>query len=242
MRPGMTFRSITYSKREHNLTNLDMISKDDAAINPVKRIDFTFPGWESLLEGATYRSYQRGVIVVSEGDDTANVFFIESGRVRVFLSNSDGDEVTIGELRAGDYFGEMALLPGAISASIMTEEHSRFACIRVAEFRKFLAAHPESLFSVLGKLIERNRQSNRRLKSIALHDVYGRLKQLLIDLAEEIDGVLTIRIALTQQEMASRIGGSREMVGKILRELSKGGYIEIARKEIKILRCLPRAW
>ena len=89
-------------------------------------------------------------------------------------------------------------------------------------------------FCVLGKLIRRSRVVTRNLKSLALLDVYGRLTQLLQELAENIDGRSVIAEPLTQQEMASRIGCSREMVSKIFKDLTAGGYLTISRRRIEI--------
>lgn len=98
------------------------------------------------------------------------------------------------------------------------------------------------MYSVLCKLIRRVRTVNRNIKSLALLDVYGRLVQLLQDLAVPVDGDLVIDEPLTQQELASRIGCSREMVSKIMKDLAAGGYLEITRKRIVIKRRLPASW
>jgi len=114
--------------------------------------------------------------------------------------------------------------------------------VHMTAFRSFLRTHPDFVFSLIGKLIRRVRLTNRSVKGLALLDVYGRLAQLLNDLAEDVDGKRVIVEPLTQQEMASRIGCSREMVSKILKDLTVGGYVEISRKSIEIKRPLPASW
>lgn len=197
---------------------------------------------EKLLACATIRSFPRHAVVISEGDDTHSVYFILSGAVRIFLSDNDGNEVVIGTLRGGEYFGEMALEPGSRSASVMALEPLKLAIVSMDEFRAFLKTHPDFLFAVLGKMIRRVRAVNRNIKSLALLDVYGRLVQLLQDLAGQVEGELMIDVPPTQQEMASRIGCSREMVSKIMKDLAAGGYLDISRKRIVIKRRLPASW
>lgn len=197
---------------------------------------------EDLMEYATVRSYPRHTIIINEGDDSDSVYFIISGLVKVFLSDNDGNEVTMATLKSGDYFGEMALEPGFRSASVMSVETVSLAVVHMTAFRGFLRTHPDFVSALLGKLIRRVRLTNRSVKGLALLDVYGRLAQLLNDLAEDVGGKRMITEPLTQQEMASRIGCSREMVSKILKDLSVGDYVEISRKSIEIKRPLPASW
>ena len=209
--------------------------------------ELVIPGQDSkdtddLMRLATIRRYPRNTIVVSEGDDTDSVYFIVSGMVKVFLSDSKGNEVVIGMLRAGDSFGEMALEPGSRSASVMSIEPLCLAVVRVDDFRSFLMNHPACLYELLRKLIRRARLSNRNLKSLALMDVYGRLVQLLGDMAEDSDGRRIIAHLPTQKELASRIGCSREMVNKILRDLTEGEYLRIEHRQAEILRHFPASW
>ncbi|MBS0307922.1 MAG: cyclic nucleotide-binding domain-containing protein [Proteobacteria bacterium] len=197
---------------------------------------------DDLLARAAIRSFPRHAVVINEGDDSNSVYFIMSGAVRVFLSDKDGNEVVIGTLRSGEYFGEMALEPGSRSASVMATEPLKLACVGMDDFRNFLKKHPDFMYSVLCKLIRRVRTVNRNIKGLALLDVYGRLVQLLQDLAVPSGSELLIDEPLTQQELASRIGCSREMVSKIMKDLVDGGYLEVSRKHIAIKRRLPASW
>lgn len=197
---------------------------------------------KDLLVHAVMRTFPRNAIIINEGDDTNSVYFIASGSVKVFLSDDEGNEVVIANMGVGEYFGEMALEPGSRSASVMAMEPVRLAVVPMDDFRAFLRSHPDFIFSLLGKLIRRTRVLNRNLKSMALLDVYGRLVQLLNDLAETIDGELVIAAPLTQQELANRIGCSREMVSKIMKDLAAGAYLDISRKRIVIKRRLPTSW
>lgn len=197
---------------------------------------------EDLLERAVIRAFQRHAIIINEGDDTNSVYFIASGSVKIFLSDDQGNEVVIANMGAGEYFGEMALEAGSRSASVMAMEPVRLAIVPLDDFRAFLRSHPDFIFSLLGKMIRRTRVLNRNLKSMALLDVYGRLVQLLNDLAENRDGEQVIEAPLTQQEIANRIGCSREMVSKIMKDLAAGAYLDVSRKRIVIKRRLPTSW
>lgn len=209
---------------------------------PIVISGMTEPDVEDLMAFATVRSFPRHAIIINEGDDSDSVYFIVSGLVKVFLADNDGNEVIMATLKAGEYFGEMALEPGFRSASVMAVEAVSLAVVRMPDFRAFLRTHPDFVFSLLGKLIRRTRLVTRNLKGLALLDVYGRLTQMLNDLAVNTGGKRQIVEPLTQQEMASRIGCSREMVSKILKDLTAGGYVEISRKSIEIKRTLPDSW
>lgn len=195
-----------------------------------------------LLSIATIRQFSRHAIIVSEGDDSNSVYFIISGSVKVFLSNDDGNEVIITTIKANDYFGEMALEEGYRSASVMALEPVKLAILSINDFKQFLRSHPDFVLSMLAKLIRRTRVVTKNFKGMALLDVYGRLAALLTELAEPMGEFMCIPSPPTQQEMASRIGCSREMVSKIIKDLILGGYIESNRRHITIKRRLPASW
>jgi CRP/FNR family cyclic AMP-dependent transcriptional regulator len=188
------------------------------------------------------RTYPKGAVIVSEGDDTDAFYVIVSGRVKVFVSDEDGKEAVLGTQGPGDYFGEMVLDGGPRSASIVTLEPSRFAIVPRAKFREFLQAHPAFSVQLVEKLIRRTRALTENVKSLALMDVYGRVARLLLELAVNEDGRLVLPGKLTQQDIASRVGASREMISKIMKDLAEGGYISIDKKRITVHKTPPRHW
>jgi CRP/FNR family transcriptional regulator, cyclic AMP receptor protein len=131
---------------------------------------------------------------------------------------------------------------GPRSASVMTLETSTFSVVGKNEFKKFLTEHPDVSVHIIEKLIARTRALTDNVKSLALLDVYGRIARLLLELAQEKNGKLVIAEKLTQQDIANRVGASREMVSRILNDLSRGGYIEIAEKKITINKKPPARW
>lgn len=188
------------------------------------------------------RSYPKNTIIVSEGDTTDSLYIILEGRVKVFVSDGEGHDVVLSTQGPGEYFGEMVLDEGPRSASIMTLEPARFLVVPKSDFRDFVARNPAFALNLIEKLIGRARALTASVKSLALMDVYGRVARLLVEMAEENGGQFAILQRLTQQEIASRIGASREMVSRILKDLSTGGYLTQSRAGIVLHRKPPQHW
>lgn len=197
---------------------------------------------QALSAQGVVKTFPKNTVIVSEGDETDAFYIILSGRVKVFVSDEDGREAVLGTQSAGDYFGEMVLDGGARSASVSTLEPSRFAVIPRSRFRDFLKAHPELSIELIEKLIRRTRALTENVKSLALMDVYGRVARLLLELAVKQDGRLVVPERLTQQDIASRVGASREMIARIMKDLAEGGYISIEKKRITVHKSPPRHW
>ena len=196
----------------------------------------------AIANMATTRSLPANSVVVNEGDQTNSLYVINSGKVKIYLADENGKEVMLGISGPGEYFGEMVLDGGPRSASVMTLEPSKFSIIQKEDLEKYLHNHPEVALNIIKHLINRIRALTDNVKSLALLDVYGRFRKLLLDLAIEEDGKMVIKEKLTQKDMANRVGSSREMISRILRELTVGGYIEINQKKISILKTLPSGW
>jgi len=191
---------------------------------------------------AVTRTFPKNTVVVSEGDRTDSLYIVVSGRVKVYVSDEKGKEIVLSESGPGEYFGEMVLDEGPRSASVMTIEPTQFLVVPKEDFKEFVAKSPEFALHLIRKLIRRVRALTNDVKSLALMDVYGRVARMLLDLAVEHDGTLVVENRPTQQEMADRVGASREMVNEILRDLTEGGYIAIEPDRITIARTLPAAW
>jgi len=195
-----------------------------------------------FAQHAVTRTFPKNTVVVSEGDQTDSLYIIVSGRVKVYVSDEKGKEIVLSESGPGEYFGEMVLDEGPRSASVMTIEPTQFLVVPKEDFKEFVAKSPEFALHLIRKLIRRVRALTNDVKSLALMDVYGRVARMLLDLAVERDGTLVVENRPTQQEMADRVGASREMVNEILRDLTEGGYIAIEPDRITIARTLPAAW
>lgn len=198
---------------------------------------------KSLASHASHRTYAKNAIIVNEGDDAGPLFVILSGKVRVFLSNESGKVITLSIQESGSYFGELSLLDDAPrSASVMTLEKTVCGLIAKSEFKKWLSDHPDASSGIITGLTRRIRTLTESVRGFALFDVYGRLNRLLSELAEDTPGRPTILERPSHQEMANRIGASREMVSKIMKDLVSGGYLTVDGKTIIINRRLPAEW
>jgi CRP/FNR family cyclic AMP-dependent transcriptional regulator len=196
----------------------------------------------ALADAAIVRTYPKNTIVVTEGERSDSLYVILSGRVKVFLSDEHGKDLVINVEGPGEYFGELALDEGPRSASVATLESCKMAVIANEVLRGFLASHPEAAVQLIRGLIARTRRMTESLKDLALLDVYGRVAKLLLELAKETDGRLVIDQRLTQQDIADRVSASREMVSRILKDLTTGGYVTQEGGRIVIQRRPPRAW
>lgn len=193
----------------------------------------------ALAAKAVLQSVPKNVTVIIEGEFTRSLYVILSGKVRVYLNDENGKELVLDVKGPGEYFGEMALDDGPRSASVVTIEPCQFAVISMADFRATLIAEPEMALQVITNLIQMTRGLNENVRSLALLDVYGRVARMLLDLAVEQGGNQVIPEKLTQQEMANKVGTSREVINRILRDLTTGGYIKVEDRKIMIIKRLP---
>ena len=195
-----------------------------------------------FAQHAVTRTFPKNTVVVSEGDRTDSLYIIVSGKVKIYVSDETGKEIVLNESGPGEYFGEMVLDEGPRSASVMTLEPTRFLIVPKEDFKDFVVKTPEFALHLILKLIKRVRALTNDVKSLALLDVYGRVARVLLDLAVERDGVLVIDNKPTHQDIAARVGASREMVSRIFGDLTLGGYIKVDKDRITIAKALPRAW
>ena len=198
---------------------------------------------EAVTKLAVTRNFPKNTIILCEGDESDSLYVILSGKVKVYLSDDEGKEVTLNVQGEDEYFGELALLDSAPrSASVVTLEKTQLAVISKSSFEQCMEKNPGISLKVSRGLARRLRELSENVRSLALMDVYGRVAHTLLDMSEEQDGKMIIPQKLTQREIASMVGASREMVSRILRDLSIGGYITIEKKIITINERLPAAW
>lgn len=189
------------------------------------------------------RRFRKGTIVIHEGDLGDTLFILLSGRVKIYCMDEHAREITFGVFGAGEYFGEMALDGGPRSASVITLEPTVCAVVRRSDILAFIVQFPEFSFEMLSKVIQRLRLATRDARNLAFIDVYGRLTRLLNELACPLpDGRRRIAERITHQEIASRVGCSREMVSRILKDLIQGAYLAIEEHHIVLTGKLPQRW
>lgn len=196
----------------------------------------------AIAASGVVRTYPKNTVLIHEGDTGDSLFIVLSGRVKVYASNDQGREVVIDFHGPGEYVGEMSLTGAPRSASVMTVEPTTCAVVARANFREFILAYPDFALHLIEKLIDRARRATENVKSLALSDVYGRLVRLLTTLARDVDGRQVVPERLTQQDIAERVGASRDMISRLLKDLVAGGYLAIEDRTITLLRKLPPAW
>jgi CRP/FNR family cyclic AMP-dependent transcriptional regulator len=201
----------------------------------------TSPSRTTPSQGSA-RSYPKNTIIVSEGDETDSLYVLLSGRVKVFVSDEDGKEVVLSTMREGSYFGELVLDGGPRSASVMALEPCRCFVIPMSEIERLLEKNPFFARHLIHLLIAKTRSLVKQVRDLALKDVYGRFAKFVDESAVEQNGARVVPERLTQSDIAERIGGSREMVNRIVKDLTAGGYISVDSKQIRIHKRLPAHW
>jgi len=196
----------------------------------------------ALAARTTTRSYPKQAIIVSEGDESDSLYLILAGRVKIYLADEHGKELILAIKGPGQYFGEMVLDEQPRSASVMTLEPAQFAILSRADFKAFLLQHATVALQLIQNLIRVARGLNQNVRNLAMLDVYGRVARILLELAVEQGGKLVIPERMTQKEIAARVGASREMINRILRDLTAGGYVSVDAGRITINKTPPPRW
>ena len=181
-----------------------------------------------LTAVVTRRSAARSTTIMASGDATDSLYIVLSGRLKVMMSDADGKEVILSILGPGEFFGEMGLIDDEPrSATVITIEPCELLAINKRDFKKCLAENFEMAMAVMRGLVRRLREADRKIGSLVLLDVYGRVARLLLDMAENVNGEKIVTKRLPKQDIAKMIGASREMVSRVMKDLQTGGYIEM---------------
>lgn len=189
-----------------------------------------------IAQNAIVKHFPRHAIIINEGDQTDSLYVIIDGQVRIFLDDENGREVTLNSQGPGEFLGELSLLDDAPrSASVMASQPCQFVIITKPSFEQCLVEHPAIAFKLLKSLARRIRQLSDDIKDLALLDVHGRVARVLEKSAVQTNGKLVVQ-KLTHQEIANRVGSSREMVSRVMKDLVKKGFITHRDNEIIIRR------
>ena len=189
----------------------------------------------------TVRRYPKDAILVTEGDRLDVFSVVLSGRVKFFWRDDDGRQVDIAVIGPGEDFAAQSIGGEPMLTSVIALEDLRLASVPVAEFEKLLLGHPHLAVAYLKRVIALFRNSMAGRRSFSMEDVYGRITEMLLASAVETDGVLVTE-RWTHADIGRRVGATREMVGRVLRELARGGYIKADGGRFIVLRKPPRHW
>ena len=183
---------------------------------------------ESVAQAVIKRRFKRGETIVEQGKKSNALFIILTGRARVFTADARGREVILANMNPGDYIGEMSLIDNEPhSASVRAEVQTDVLMLGRTDFARCLPENSSMAYTVMKNLVQRLRSADRKIESLALMDVYGRVARSLIEAAHTDDqGRTTIRDKVSRQDLAKMVGASREMVSRVMKDLEDRGYIE----------------
>ena len=196
-----------------------------------------------LVAMGTMRRFPKHSILMTEGDDGHSLYVILEGRVKAYSSDDEGRECVFDTLGPGSLVGEMALDGQPRTASIMTLSPATCVVVPLDALRQRCRTDAEFSFNLILFLIQRSRKVVSFARKLALESAYRRLRGLLDEIVvEQKDGSRIVPEPMSQQEIANRIGTSRDMVSKLFKELVKGGYLSYTKKSVAVLKALPQRW
>jgi CRP/FNR family transcriptional regulator/CRP/FNR family cyclic AMP-dependent transcriptional regulator len=193
----------------------------------------------SLARHAIRRRYPKDAVIFFENEEGDFFFMILEGRIKVTILGDDGREVILSMLGQGDFFGEMALLDNEPrSATAIAVEESELLSLHRNDFQAVLSDNRSIMGALIRILTARLRRANHQISTLALLDVYGRVARVIVDMAREEgkrlkDGRIAFRRA-THQEIANRIGTTRETVTRMLKDLERQGLIQMQGREMVV--------
>jgi CRP/FNR family cyclic AMP-dependent transcriptional regulator len=188
------------------------------------------------------RTWEPGTAVVTEGDAGDCMYIIHSGELRATVAGDGGRTVELNTLGAGEFFGELMLSGDARAATVEVTVRAQLTRVGRAEVERVLASRPDLAHHLIQRLVQRVRVLTQTVGRLASVDVYGRLVGLFDALAVEADGQRIVPGPMSQARIAERLGASKAMVNRLLQDLARGGYIEVSRERIVLLRKLPNRW
>ena len=204
------------------LSNLDLLRR-------VPLFSLLTVAQAEVISGAVIkRRFKRGEALVEQGQKSNALFILLTGRARVITSDSRGREVILATLAQGDYLGEMSIIDNEPhSATVRAEVQTDMLMLGRAEFARCLTENASMSLVVMRGLVKRLRHADRKIESLALLDVYGRVAHALLDFAvADAQGQLLVKDKISRQDLAKMVGASREMVSRVMKDLEERGFIE----------------
>ncbi|MBW2596586.1 MAG: Crp/Fnr family transcriptional regulator [Deltaproteobacteria bacterium] len=197
---------------------------------------------ERLAASLKRRSLNRGEALFRKGDEGTSLYIVKSGSVKIVLPSDTGDEISPAILSKGDFFGEMALLDGLPrSADVVALEPSELLALNQKDFLAFLKGDEDAIQSILSYLSMRLRKTDDLLENAHFLNISTRFARRLVELSQkygnqkEEGGAVQIDLRLTQKDLASIVGATRESINKELRILREKGLVSTEGNTIHIL-------
>lgn len=189
---------------------------------------------DRIAQAAHTRTYAKNSIIAFEDRPGEALYVVLSGQVKIVLTAEDGREVILSTRSKGDFFGEMSLIDDQpLSANVIAMEDSELLILHREDFQRCLEEMPMVAFGLLRAFCKRLRQADSKISSLVLQDVPARVAGLLLDMADQNDGV-SISQQLTHHLIAQMVGSSRETVSRAMGDLTTQGLIEVSRQSATI--------
>ncbi len=189
---------------------------------------------ERIAQAAHTRTYAKNSIIAFEDRPGEALYVVLSGQVKIVLTAEDGREVILSTRSKGDFFGEMSLIDDQpLSANVIAMEDSELLILHREDFQRCLEELPMVAFGLLRAFCKRLRQADSKISSLVLQDVPARVAGLLLEMADQNDGV-NISQQLTHHLIAQMVGSSRETVSRAMGDLTTQGLIEVSRQSATI--------
>ena len=198
------------------------------------------PVIERFLAHCHRRRYPNRSVIIYAGDESDALYYIIEGSVTVVSEDDDGREMVLAYLNAGDFFGEMGLFgteTSERSAWIRARGQCEVAEISYGKFRQVAKEDPDILFQLASQMALRLRRTSDMVTRLAFMDVSGRIARTLLDLCKQPDAMTHpdgMQIRITRQELGRIVGCSREMVGRVLKNLEQQNLISAKGKTIVV--------
>ncbi len=196
---------------------------------------------QELAAVARRRMFRAGEVIFHRDDPGQILYVIKEGKVKICLTSPDGQEISLVVFGKGQHFGEFALLDGLPrSADAIALEKVECYTLQRSDFHNAIIKNPKIAIQIMEVLCERLRKTDRQVEDLIFLDVYGRVAKKLLELAEthgvKVANGTLIDMRLTQQEIASMVGASRESVNKVLGYFTDKGYINTEKQRITLQR------
>jgi CRP/FNR family cyclic AMP-dependent transcriptional regulator len=184
--------------------------------------------------------------IIRQGDPAGELYYITEGSVTVLLEDDKGHEIVLAYLNPGDFLGEIGLFneDANRTALVRARGECEIAQISYTKLRGLTEIYPHLIIAMTSQIARRLRNTNRKLGDLAFMDVYGRVARTLLDLCEEPDAMTHpdgMQVRVTRQELARLVGCSREMVGKVLKDMEEQKHVAVNGKNIVVLGVYPNA-
>ena len=192
-----------------------------------------------FLEHCHQKTFAAKHLIIKEGDPSKDLFYIISGSVTVMIEDHKGHEIVLAYLNPGDFFGEIGLfdVEHRRSAFVRAKSKCEIAQISYDRLKGIGDLFPDLLFSIASQLALRLRKTSRKVSDLAFTDVKGRVARTLLDLCKEPDAITHpdgMMVKVTRQELGRIVGCSREMVGRVLKDLEEDLLISVSGKSMVV--------